>query len=113
MVPDAFWNAIDRLVDTSKVVIDRPRGSAHPRYPDYRYPLDYGFLAGTRSGDGHGIDVWIGSDPGRRPDAIILTVDLHKRDTEPKILLGCTPAERQLILSQHQRGTQSALLIER
>ena len=25
-----FWNALDELVNTSEIVIDRPKGSAHP-----------------------------------------------------------------------------------
>lgn len=113
MGDDGFWLALDQLVETSTLVIDRPRGSPHPRYADFRYPLDYGFLDGTRSGDGHGIDVWVGSEPDKRVTAVILTLDLQKRDAEPKVLLGCTPEERQLILSIHQQGMQSAILIER
>lgn len=54
----AFWRAIDELVARSTIVIDRPKGSAHSRYPDYRYPLDYGYLQNTCSVDGEGIDVW-------------------------------------------------------
>jgi hypothetical protein len=56
-----FWRALDALVAASAVVVDRPRGSRHPRYPERTYPLDYGFLDGTRSGDGAGVDVWLGS----------------------------------------------------
>lgn len=46
MQPDpgpAFWSALDELVAGSDLVIDRPQGAAHPRYPDLVYPLDYGF----------------------------------------------------------------------
>jgi inorganic pyrophosphatase len=113
MGDDEFWHSLDVLVETSELVIDRPRGSAHPRYPEFRYPLDYGYLAETHSGDGRGIDVWVGSDPEKRPMALVLTLDLHKRDTEPKILLGCTSEEVQLILAIHRRGMQFALSIER
>lgn len=62
---DDFWTALDALVAQSRVVIDRPRGSAHPRYPHVVYPLDYGYLDGTSSMDGAGIDVWRGSDASR------------------------------------------------
>ncbi len=55
-----FWRALETLAQSSALIIDRPKGSAHPRYPDMRYPLDYGYLAGTTSGDGAGIDVWDG-----------------------------------------------------
>jgi inorganic pyrophosphatase len=108
-----FWQKLDEMVITCTLTIDRPKGSAHPRYPNFLYPLDYGYLAGTRSGDGDGIDVWIGSLPERRVTAIICAVDLLKRDSEMKLLLGCAPQEAQQLLAIHNTGTQSAILIER
>ena len=54
---DVFWNALDTLIATSEIAIDRPRGSAHPRYADITYPLDYGYLTGTSGGDGDEIDI--------------------------------------------------------
>jgi inorganic pyrophosphatase len=106
-----FWAAADALVAASRIVIDRPRGSAHPRYPKFTYPLDYGYLEGTRSPDGGGIDVWIGSLAERRVTALIVTLDLVKRESEMKVLLGCTPEEQQVVLASHQIGSQSALLV--
>ena len=47
-----FWNALDELVNTSEIVIDRPKGSAHPRFPDFIYRVDYGYLKNTSSMDG-------------------------------------------------------------
>ena len=44
---DAFWQHLDEMVAGSELVIDRPRGSRHPRVHDTIYPLDYGYLAGT------------------------------------------------------------------
>ncbi len=108
-----FWRALDELVRASRVVVDRPRGSAHPRYPDFTYPLDYGYLADTTAADGGGIDVWVGSLPERRVTGVIATVDLHKRDAEIKILLACTPEEARLALATHQTGSQAATMIER
>ena len=35
-----FWQRLDELVRTGTVVIDRPAGSRHPRYPEFAYPLD-------------------------------------------------------------------------
>lgn len=108
-----FWCSLDELVSTSRLVIDRPRGSAHPRYPDITYPLDYGYLADTTAADGDGIDVWLGSLPERRVTGIICTVDLHKRDAEVKLLLGCTPDEAHTALGMHQSGGQAAALLWR
>ena len=113
-MPDSdFWRALDRLVAVCDVVIDRPSGSAHPRYPSLTYPYDYGYLGGTRSGDGAGIDVWAGSLPHRSVTAIVCTVDLTKRDAELKLLLGCTPHEAREILAAQNAGTMSAVLLER
>ena len=42
-----FWDAMDRLVSSSTITIDRPKGSGHPRYPGFVYGLDYGYLEGT------------------------------------------------------------------
>src|SRR5690606_2182701 len=90
-----FWDKIDALVTNSRVVIDRPRGAPHPHYPELIYPLDYGYLEGTTAQDGGAIDVWCGSLSNGRPEGVILTVDLKKRDTELKLLLGCTEAEME------------------
>lgn len=108
-----FWEALDKLIDEHEIVIERPKGSAHPRYPSLIYPLDYGYLSGTSSMDGDGIDVWLGSLGDRRLDAIIVTVDLWKKDSEIKLLLGCTAEEKQTILEMLNDRMMSAILIKR
>jgi inorganic pyrophosphatase len=77
------------------------------------YPHDYGYLENTQSGDGDGIDVWLGSLPEKTVTAVICTVDMEKRDAEVKILLGCTPQEAHEILETHNSGPQSGILLER
>lgn len=57
-----FWNALDELVSNSEIIIDRPKGTAHPKYPDFIYRVDYGYLQDTTSMDGAGIDVWVGTN---------------------------------------------------
>ena len=57
----AFWHGVTELLITNSLIIDRPKGSPHPRYPQMIYPLDYGYLENTTSADGGGIDVWLGS----------------------------------------------------
>jgi inorganic pyrophosphatase len=110
---ERFWQALDTLVASSELIIDRPRGSAHPRYTGFIYPLDYGYLKETSSADKDGIDIWIGSLPEKTAGAIIVGIDLLKRDSEIKILLGCTDEEKKLLLALHNNGDQSAILIER
>jgi inorganic pyrophosphatase len=109
----SFWRNLDQLVAGAQLIIDRPAGSRHPRYPEFVYPLDYGYLEGTASPDGGGIDVWVGSLPEKTVSAALACVDLHKRDAEVKILLGCTPEEAGRILAFHNTGPQAAMLLQR
>ena len=95
-----FWNALDELVSNSEIVIDRPRGSAHPRFPNFIYKVDYGYLKDTASMDGAGIDVWVGSGE-KKIEAIMCIVDLMKRDSEIKILVGCTEEEKLEVYKTH------------
>ena len=110
---DEFWVKVDEFIAAHPIVIDRPQGSAHPRYADFIYPLDYGYLAGTRAGDGGGIDVWVGALPNKTVTGLVCTVDLLKGDLEMKLLLGCSAAEIQKILRVHNHGAHSAIFIER
>ena len=96
-----FWVALDELVENSEIIIDQPKGTAHPKFPDFIYKVDYGYLKNTSSMDGDGIDVWVGSDPRRQLDAIMCIVDLTKRDSEIKILIGCTEEEKEIVYDTH------------
>ncbi len=95
-----FWKALDDLVENSEIVIDRPKGTSHPKYPDFIYKVDYGYLKNTSSMDGAGIDVWVGSGD-KIIDAIMCIIDLMKRDSEIKILIGCTEDEKRIIYQTH------------
>jgi inorganic pyrophosphatase len=99
-----FWQFLRRLIAENLWVIDRPKGSHHPRFPDLVYPLDYGYLDDTSAVDGGGIDVWLGSQPDRSLSGIACTIDLYKRDAELKILLGCTQEEIQTVLDFHNNS---------
>ena len=113
-IDGAFWDVLDSLVRDSELVIDRPKGSHHPRYPQIIYPVDYGYLKNTTSMDGGGIDVWRGSDAAGKLDAMICTVDLKKKDSEIKLLIGCTRDEKKLIMEFHNLNEyMKGLLIER
>ena len=48
-------NYLGRIVD---VEIDRPLGSAHPKY-GFIYEVNYGFISGTISGDGEELDAYV------------------------------------------------------
>lgn len=109
----AFWQHLDDLVARHDIVIDRPRGAPHPRYPDVVYPIDYGYLAGTSSADGSGIDLYVGSSGHAQVDGVICTIDLEKRDAEVKILFGCTIEEMQNIARLVNTGSMAGMLIPR
>ena len=47
------------LNQTVTVTMDRPLGSTHPKHPDMVYPVNYGFIPGTVSGDGAELDAYV------------------------------------------------------
>lgn len=110
MSPDtSFWKAMMELIMTNSIVVDRPKGSSHPRYGEVVYPLDYGYLENTTSSDGAGIDVWIGSltsvlnnESAKTLTGILCTFDTLKRDAEIKLLIGCTEEDIQIIQEFHK-----------
>lgn len=116
-----FWDHLDLLVQAHPLIIDRPKGSSHPRYPERIYPLDYGYLEGTTASDGAGVDVWRGSDYRssnirRKPNAIsavLATVDLVKNDCEVKILVDCSEADITKLIAFHNSGAMRAEIIRR
>ena len=97
-----FWHEIAQLTKTNPILIDRPKGSAHPRYPEVIYPLDYGYVENTTSADGGGIDVWFGSLNTKMLTGILCTFDTLKRDAEIKLLIGCTEDDIPVIQEFHK-----------
>jgi len=107
-----FWAALDKLAASCQIIIDRPKNSRHPKYPEITYPIDYGYLQGTTAMDGGGIDIWKGS--GNQIDAIICTIDLTKKDSEIKILIGCNEEEKQQVLAFHNNSeAMKGMLVRR
>jgi inorganic pyrophosphatase len=111
---ETFWTDLDILLQSAELVIDRPQGSSHPRYPLLIYPLDYGYLKGTSGGDGNELDVWRGTCTEAKLDAIVCTVDRLKKDVEIKLLLGCTDQEKIIICDFHNDSKyMGAVLLNR
>jgi inorganic pyrophosphatase len=92
-----FWQEMAQLINTNSIIVDRSKGKPHPRYPELIYPLDYGYLENTTAGDGDGIDVWLGSLNSKKLTGILCTFDIIKRDTEIKLLIGCTKEDVHII----------------
>ena len=108
-----YWDSLDQLMRDNVLVIDRPRGSAHPRYPGFIYLVDYGYLEGTKSGDGRGIDVWRGTQPDGKVQAILVSVDMIKKDVEIKLIVGCTEEEIKATYTHNNTSSQSSILVKR
>ena len=51
-------NLINYLNQNIKVKIDRPLGSKHPKH-GFIYPVNYGFIPNTISGDGEELDCYL------------------------------------------------------
>lgn len=51
-------NSIEFLNKIVTVKIDRPLGSKHPKY-GFVYPVNYGYIPNTVSGDGEELDAYI------------------------------------------------------
>ncbi len=100
---------MSELAANNKIILDRPKGAVHPRYPDLIYPLDYGYLENTTAGDGDGIDVWMGSKDDKTLTGILCTFDTLKRDAEIKLLIGCTLEDVEAI--QGFNGDMATLFI--
>ena len=107
-----FWDFLEKLIASTSIVIDRPKGSSHPRYPDLKDPLNYGYLEGTRSMDGAGIDVWVGSESTQKIDGVLATIDLQKMDSEIKLVISSTASELDIIKNFHNTYQMRAIYIQ-
>jgi inorganic pyrophosphatase len=96
-----FWQGMGDLIHSNRIIVERPKGNPHPRYPEIVYPLDYGYLENTTAGDGDGIDVWMGSLESKTLTGILCTFDRIKSDAEIKLLIGCTNEDVQNIRNFH------------
>ncbi len=106
--------ALNNLIASSALVIDRPAGTRHPRYPNLVYEVDYGYLKGTSSMDGGGIDVWRGTNAGAGLVAVVVTADMVKRDSEIKLLIDVTEDEIAYVDAFHNNSDKmKGLLIRR
>ena len=71
---------------TVHIVIDRPLGNVHPKHPDIRYGLNYGYVPGIMGGDGEEQDVYLmGVDEVVAScDAVVIAVIHRLDDVEDK-----------------------------
>lgn len=72
-----------------RVVVDGPLGSAHPRFPDLMYPVNYDELPGTLSGDGQPIDAYLlgWPEPVAEAEGVVIAVLERLNDAEDKLVV--------------------------
>jgi len=73
------------------VEIDRPLGSHHPRW-GFTYPVNYGYVAGVRGGDGEEMDAYVLgiSQPLKRYIGVCIAV-IHRTDDDDDKLVVVPP----------------------
>ncbi|MCI8851102.1 MAG: Inorganic pyrophosphatase [Erysipelotrichaceae bacterium] len=109
-----FWQKLDTLFFSSKLVVDRPRYTVHYKYSNLVYPVDYGYLSDTTGSDQAPIDVFKGSQKTNQVGAIVVSADILKKDCEVKLLIGCSEEEEHEVLEfLNQTEFQKAILIHR
>ena len=91
------WAGWDALITRNGFTIDRPHRSVHPSFPEVVYPIDYGYVNGTRSSDGEEVDVFVGTHAGGGLVGTALTRDRRRGKREFKLLYRCTPEEVYLV----------------
>lgn len=71
---------------TVRIIVDRPKGSHHPKFEDIIYPVNYGYVEGVFAGDGEEQDAYIlGVDiPLKTFDGCVIAIIHRKNDVEDK-----------------------------
>ena len=106
------WQKWDRIIRANKIVIDRPKNTAHPHYPNRIYPLDYGYVTNTKGSDNEEVDVFVGAAKDGLV-GVILTVDTVKNDKEIKLLWNTSREEADAAVKFVNYGGMSGRLIWR
>jgi len=71
-----------------KVIVDRPKGSKHPKFNDI-YPVNYGYLPDTKAPDGEEIDVYILgiNKPLEKFEGRVIAILHRKDDNDDKLII--------------------------
>lgn len=73
---------------TLTIKIDRPLGSKHPKW-DFTYPVNYGFVPDTISGDGEELDAYVlgVSEPVEEFAGICIAIIHRTNDDDDKLII--------------------------
>jgi inorganic pyrophosphatase len=85
-----YWDCLKAIIAENEIIIDRKKNTCHPKYKDMIYPVDYGYISGTTSMDGNGIEIFVGTERKSEIQGIACVVDMKKQDSEIKILYKCS-----------------------
>lgn len=68
--------------------IDRPKNSVHPKYREIIYPINYGYIENTISGDGEEIDVYVlgEEEPKDYINCKVVAIVKRNNDNEDKLI---------------------------
>lgn len=82
----------DYLNKEVKIIIDRPLASKHPEHEIY-YPLNYGYIPNTISGDGEEIDAYVIGEfqPLKEFVGAVIAIIHRKNDVEDKLVVSKYP----------------------
>jgi len=97
--------AREQLGNVVRVTIDRPLGSAHPKY-DFRYEVNYGYVAGIKAPDGEDLDAYflgVGT-PLQTGEGVCIAI-AHRRDNDDDKLIvvpeGVTMTDEEILSAIH------------
>ena len=78
----------DFLGKTVTVQMDRPMGSKHPKH-SFVYPINYGFIPNTISGDGEELDAYIlgENEPLETFEGVVIAVIHRTNDDDDKLVV--------------------------
>lgn len=110
-----FANVLGKAVHC---VMDRPLGSAHPRYPEMIYPVNYGYVPGIMAGDHSEQDVYVlgPKTPLKTFDGVVIAVIHRFDDCEDKWVVAektglYTEAEIRSILNFQEKYYTSEVIL--
>ena len=92
-----------------EVKVDGPLGSAHPKYPDSTYPVNYGFIESMRAPDGDFQDAYIlGVDePVSSFTGTVIAIIRRLDDVEDKLVVapkGVSYRDEEILAKLHFQG---------
>lgn len=107
-----FWQKVDTLIYSSKIMITKEKNDLHNEYPNLAYPVAYGYLE-VGANQEKAVNIYQGTH-GNLVTGLIVSVDILKKDMSIKLLVGCDESEEQLILYfLNQTDFQKTVLIKR